>query len=404
MPNEDFKQLLEKYLTNSITHEQYQRLGELSRLRENQLLLQQMLDQDLAEQAFTQQENVALRELLYQQIDKKITQQDHTVIELPKRRFDYWRAVAAAAIIILMTSVGSYFLFFYHKNVEQPIAIHEATKDVQAPKITKATITLASGKKIVLETAANGIVATEGTVAIQKTGEGAISYSGNQQQNTAVAYNTLTNPRGSKVVTLTLSDGTKVWLNSESSLKYPTAFTGNERTVEITGEAYFEVTHRDDMPFKVRKDNTEVTVLGTHFNVNAYDDENQIKVTLLEGSVEVALRRSQGERSSVKIKPGEQVTLQRAQDDIQVLKNVDVEQVMAWKNGMFRFEGTNIEAIMRQVKRWYDVDVTYQVNTQNLNFSGVVGRKESVSELLKIMELTGLVHFKIENKKIIVMK
>jgi ferric-dicitrate binding protein FerR (iron transport regulator) len=181
-------------------------------------------------------------------------------------------------------------------------------------------------------------------------------------------------------------------------VRYPVAFIGSDRKVEITGEAYFEVTHDARKPFIVSKGETSVTVLGTHFNVNAYDDEDALRVTLLEGSVKVSANNN-----SVTIKPNEQAVI-KSNAPLTIDHSVDVEQVMAWKNGLFRFNNTNILSIMQQVKRWYDVDVVYEIPTQNLNFSGFVGRKENVSQLLKIMELTGLVRFKVEGKKITVIK
>jgi hypothetical protein len=267
--------------------------------------------------------------------------------------------------------------------------------DVEAPQSNRAAITLASGHKIYLDSAAKGILVSQGNVKLFKLADGEITYSGS---NTAAEYNTLTNPRGSRPVAMTLTDGTKVWLNAGSSLTYPVAFTGKERNVEITGEAYFEVTHHTGMPFTVKKlgDDASILVLGTHFNVNAYDDEAAMKITLLEGAVKV----SKGTNSSL-LTPGQQAELKDG--SIRLINDADMDEVMAWKNGKFQFgEKTGIETIMRQVARWYDVETEYRGKV-NRHFWGSISRNVNVSQVLKMLETTGAVHFKMEGMKVIVM-
>ncbi|HEX2630722.1 MAG TPA: FecR domain-containing protein, partial [Chitinophagaceae bacterium] len=182
-----------------------------------------------------------------------------------------------------------------------------------------------------------------------------------------------------------------VWLNAGSSITYPASFGGNTREVEMTGEAYFEIAKDASKPFIVKKGETSVTVLGTHFNVNAYDDEKDLRVTLLEGSVNV---------NGTKIRPNQQAIVG---DDIRVTDKINIEEVMAWKNGLFRFETLNIEQIMRQVSRWYDVEIVYESHPQE-HFKGDIPRDVPVSKVLQLLEATEAVHFKIENKRIIVMK
>jgi len=226
------------------------------------------------------------------------------------------------------------------------------------------------------------------------------------------------------VISLTLSDGTKVWLNSESSLKYPTAFNGNAREVEITGEAYFEVRSQESgarsgaSPFIVRKKDVSVTVLGTHFNVNAYDDEDVIKVTLLEGSVRMSslledqgaslrggIPRASGQSQlkSVILKPGEQGVVTQ-NSELRTQNSVDLEAVMAWKNGKFIFNETSIDVIMKQISRWYDVEVEYVGAKPDVHFIGDISRRENISEVLKMLEQTKAVKFSIEGEKIKVMR
>ena len=243
-----------------------------------------------------------------------------------------------------------------------------------------------------LDSASNGSLATEGNTRIEKLSDGQIVYTG--KETGEMEYNTLTVPRGSKIASITLSDGTKVWLNSSSSLTYPVAFAGNERDVKISGEAYFEVAHNAAKPFKVIKGETLITVLGTHFNVNAYEDESSIKVTLLQGAVKV----DRGTLTKL-LKPGQQA---QVSSDIKINNEVNVDEVMAWKNGEFQFgEAADIHSIMREIARWYDVDIEYKGDISG-HIGGTISRDENVSQVLSMLEMTGAVKFLIEGKKIVV--
>lgn len=298
-----------------------------------------------------------------------------------------WKRIAVAASIAIVLGLGSYFLFFNKSDKkEQIVKIEEPAKDVEAPKVTKAMITLANGQQVLLDSLTT---LSQGNVNIEKTKDGQIVYNGSAA---IVEYNVMINPRGSKVQPLTLNDGTKVWLNAESSIKFPTAFIGNERSVEITGEAYFEAAHDATKPFIVKDKirGTEVQVIGTHFNVNTYTDELTTKITLLEGSVKV--------NQSVILKPGQQA---QVANETKVLNNVDIEQVMAWKNGNFKFSRTDLKIIMREIGRWYDVEVVYEGNIPVQLYNVGVPRTANVSEVLKGLEYTGA-HFSVEGKKIIV--
>ncbi len=313
---------------------------------------------------------------------------------VPMRR--RWYQIAAAAVIILALGTGIYFLA-NNKTVKpgNEVATTEV-KDIKAPASNRAMITLANGQTVYLDSANNGQLAVQGNVKLVKLANGSIAYeNANGEITTTMQYNTLSNPRGSKVINMTLADGSKVWLNAGSSVTYPVAFIGNERQVKITGEAYFEVAHDANKPFKVGKGDMEVTVLGTHFNVNAYDDETDIKVTLLEGSVKV----NNASRSSVVIKPGQQAIVN---GDVRILSGADIDQVMAWKNGRFVFgDKADIQTIMRQIARWYDVDVEYKGNVTSY-FGGSISRDANVSEVFKVLEATGNVRCKLEGRKVVV--
>jgi ferric-dicitrate binding protein FerR (iron transport regulator) len=192
-----------------------------------------------------------------------------------------------------------------------------------------------------------------------------------------------------------------VWLNAESSLRFPVTFSGDTRTVEITGEAYFEVAHNARKPFKVLANGTEVQVLGTHFNVHAYKDEPEIKTTLVQGSVKVRSGLSTGELHTAILKPGEQA--QMNDNKLTIANDIDMQQVLAWKNGQFMFNDATIESIMQQVTRWYDVDVRYDAKISK-HFIANIPRNVPLSELLKLLELTDQVHFKIQGRQITVIR
>ncbi|THU35856.1 DUF4974 domain-containing protein [Niastella caeni] len=328
------------------------------------------------------------------------------------RMFPVWK-VAIAATVMLMLGAGSYFLFFAKagKKAELAKTALPVSNDVKAPENNRAMIILENGEKVFLDSAGNGILASLDNVNVLKTANGKIVYSPVRGSvNEEAAYHTLFNPRGSKVQFLTLSDGTKVWLNNESSIKYPIVFTGNERKVEITGEAYFEVAKNAAKPFKVKKVNNDavVQVLGTHFNMNTYDDEETIKVTLLEGSVKVgnlpAGRKEEehaaGNPALVILKPGEQAVL-GANSPFIIDHSPNLEQVMAWKNGMFVMEKSGIGSILKQIARWYDVDVVYENGVPEGTLSGEVPRDLTLSHVLKLLEYSG-VNAIIDGKRIIV--
>ncbi|MBN9384799.1 MAG: FecR domain-containing protein [Chitinophagaceae bacterium] len=306
----------------------------------------------------------------------------------------------AAAAVILVTAGG---LYFRHQNKnEKPdtLSAIPVAGDIKAPQSNRATITLARGQKVFLDSAANGQLAMQGQVRLVKMAEGKIGYEGAAPagQPGEVVYNTVTNPRGSKVVNITLADGSRVWLNAGSSLTYPVAFTGKERNVQFTGETYFEISPDASKPFTVtrRGDNIRIKVLGTRFNVNAYDDEMALKVTLLEGSVRV----DKGKNTSL-LKPGQQVQVK--EDRNRVIDDIDIDEVMAWKNEKFRFsEKTDIEMIMRQIARWYDLDIEYQGKV-NEHFWGSISRTVNASQVFKMLQATGFVKFRIEGRKVTVM-
>jgi hypothetical protein len=315
-----------------------------------------------------------------------------------------------AAAVVIFAVAGGYFLFHSPTSpaLAQKVSVKKDTAvahDV-APGHSGAILTLANGEKVVLDSLHNGLLASQGTVKIIKQGNN-VSYQYGNKSSGEILYNTMTTPNG-RQYQLELSDGTKVWLDAGSSITYPASFVGNERKVEITGEVYFEVktlfiptkSGNEKMPFTVlinprSKLKREIQVLGTHFNINAYSNEASAKITLLEGSVKVF-----NENSSVIIQPGEQAVLDNEANKMSVV-NADVNEAVAWKDGFFSFNNADIETIMRQVERWYDVQVVYEGEKPKDRYGGEVSKNVNASDMLKILEVSG-VHFQIEGKKIII--
>lgn len=303
------------------------------------------------------------------------------------RRIPLYRRWWAAASIILVLAAGAYYLASDEKIAEPVVA--ELTPHLIPPGKEGAVLTLADGSQVLLDTITTGTVALQHGVTA-KVVDGTLVYEG---KGNAVVYNTMSTPKG-RQFQLTLPDGTKVWLNAASSIRYPTAFSGNERRVGITGEAYFEVT-KNTTPFVVDADGrAEVTVLGTHFNINSYSNEAHLYATLLEGSVRI----TKGKESKL-LQPGEQA---RVSGGVQVVSSVNIEQVVAWKNGLFDFDGASLEEVMRQLERWYDIDVVYKGKVPNITFWGGITKDVPLGDLL-----TGLkrseVNFRIEGRQLIVL-
>lgn len=314
-------------------------------------------------------------------------------MEAPIRRIRRIRPypVAAAALLFIILSGAS--LYILNKKPAAPPQTL-AAKDVLPPAATRAVLTLSDGSNIVLDSAAKGNIATQHTTAVIKQGDGDIAYqaAGNAAE---IEYNTLTVPRGSRIAHLTLADGTRVWLNAGSSLRYPVAFNGPDRKVEVTGESYFEVAPDKARPFIVNKRDNAIKVLGTHFNVNAYDEEGPMKVTLLEGSVKVSTGSGDG-----LLLPG-QMAIMDAGRRIDVLKSVDLERVMAWKDGYFNFSNADIRTVMRELSRWYGLELEFN-NVTTERFHVEISRDIPLSKVLRILELTDKIHFDISGKKVTV--
>lgn len=300
-------------------------------------------------------------------------------VVIPLYRRPWFRYAAAAAVVIVATL--AVWLMGPHKTSLPPAGNDAAQKEVPPGK-DGAILTLADGSTVVLDTMGNGLVARQnGSHVVLENGK-IIYYE--DAANEAMVYNTMSTPRG-RQFNLSLPDGTRVWLNAESSLRFPTAFTGNERKVEVSGEAYFEVAQMKDKPFRVSINNgPDVEVLGTSFNVNAYPDEPGINTTLLDGSVKVVARANpELNGNTVVLKPGQQAQSAPGSGQGLRVKHVDLDEVVAWKNGAFSFNDADLKTVMRQLARWYNVDIEYAGELPEMKpFTGKLGRSLTLADLL----------------------
>lgn len=318
----------------------------------------------------------------------------------PARHILMW--VVAASLFALVVGYGVFMIS--RERITGQVAARSgySGEDVSAGG-NRAVLTLAGGRRIILDSARNGQLASQGNTSIIKGDSGLLTYQAGsysmQNGNSSpmpLQYNTLSTPRGG-TYQLVLPDGSKVWLNAASSIRYPTAFTAKQRQVEMTGEVYFEIAPRKNQPFKVKVNEMEVDVLGTHFDINAYTDESAIKTTLLTGKVKV-----KGGEQVRMLTAGQQVRLNR-QGELNLIRHVDVASVVAWKRGLFYFDNADLPTIMRQLSRWYDIAVVYKAGSDSgRRFNGQVFRSLNLSQVLKVLELGGI-HFRLEAKKLIVL-
>lgn len=388
--------LFKRYLANQCSEEEERIFLELLKSGSHDAFLQDLIDIELKQDIDPQFKDLPLvkEELknMKKQIIRQITGQN--VRQHPANN-RLWFKIAA----VLLLFAGA--IFFKIHTEKQDLAA-----DVR-PGGNKAILTLADGSKIILDQAGEGNLAQQAGVQIVKTTNGQLVYSiketaGSGKGTASNLTNTISTPRGGQYQ-VNLPDGTRVWLNAASSLKFPLSFAGlKERKVELKGEAYFEVEKDASKPFVVQSDQQIVQVLGTHFNINSYGDEPDTKTTLLEGAVKVtAVNGTKAEQAF--LKPGQQAQINSASTHVNVVR-VDPMVEIAWKNGQFFFENESIENIMKQISRWYDVEVIYEDEMAGKTVWGSVTRYTNVSKVLSILELTGGIHFKIEGRRIIVHK
>ncbi|NII26252.1 FecR family protein [Pseudoflavitalea sp. X16] len=342
--------------------------------------------------------------------DHEANEQQARVVPLFRRYRWGW-----AAAIILLIGVGGY-LFYQSRQPDAAAIVNKYQPNDAAPGTTKAVLTLSDGRQVTIDTAQSGQLAVQGKTIVEHD-QGAITYNGKGQEKTPKSaqqplYNTLTTGRGEQSPPLVLSDGTKVWLNALSSIRFPVAFTGNVRQVEITGEAYFEVASALSPVEESKKiafivnivtpsgDGAAVEVVGTQFNINAYPDEIAIKTTLLEGKVKVSLTQPQTTNSQPQtLLPGQQAQI--VNNQLSIINNPNIDQTIAWKRGLFDFNRASLQTVLRQLSRWYDIEVKFEGNIPAQTFRGKMTRDLNLSQVIQALQEVD-VKFRIEGKTLIV--
>ncbi len=416
--------LLMKHLQGNLSDAEQEQLNQWrSQSERNRRLFESINDEEQLRQlvlAWHQEEEEDNEAIILSKIRRQIGSNTPTI---PVRRMSRLRRFArVAAMVLLLAGVGGYGYYLMNRKSSAPAAMAKKTVDIP-PGRDGAILTLSDGRQLVLDSLGNGVVATQnGTQVVVKNG--ALAYTPGTG-STAPVYNTLTTPKG-RQFQLILPDGTKVWLNAASSLRYPTVFSDDERWVEVTGEAFFEVASvqlpvrtlsRQKMPFIVNilsplsqggPGGVKIEVLGTQFNVNAYSNEAAVKTTLVEGSLKIVKRETadgkqsaDGKENSIILKPGEQAVVV-AHSPLTIDHSPDVAKAIAWKSGFFNFEDASLEEVMRQLERWYDIEVVYEKNIPDIQFGGKMSNNVSLSGLLKSLQEMG-VHFRVEGRKLIVL-
>ncbi|RPD41828.1 FecR domain-containing protein [Chitinophaga barathri] len=377
------EKLLQQYLDGKCTPGEAEALMAWLQANGNHKALLQKMQEEFS-QVLTSQP--AIDQEISDRIEARLLQQIGApkVVHLRRRRT--W--LAAASILVLLAAGGLYL--FTADNTEVPKLA--STPDITAPKdiapgSSKAVLTLTDGSTITLDSAGNQVI-HQGQTLVQLN-NGRLEYD-TDNIGQAVGYNMLAVPRGGQF-TIVLPDGSRVWLNSASKLRYPTAFTGEKRLVELEGQGYFEVQKDAEHPFIVKTKSLDVEVLGTGFDVMAYPDEKSINTTLVEGAVRV---------KDVMLKPGQQARMEYSTGCIYV-EPADIQQVIAWKTGFFEFDDANLAEIMRQASRWYDIDIVMNTTGKDKAFGGRISRNLPLSELLHMLEANGA-RFNLQGRKLIV--
>jgi len=386
--------LFKGYISGSLTEIETAELKDWAQLSlENRKILEDLGNEGYIEAGIKNQqtfniENALLRIKKEADVDKG-------------RTYKLIKYITIAASFFLVSFFGFYF---YQKKINTS-GVSTARNKINVGG-SNAILTLANGDTIVLNGVKNGRVAVQGNTVLNKTKEGKLVYVPAEDVQGVVGYNTITTPRGGEYE-LTLSDGSRVWLNSASSIKYPTVFTGEKRAVEITGEVYMEVAKMKNRPFIVSSKGQQVEVLGTHFNINAYSDEPLTTTTLLEGSVRVSVPQAgiaphtPPSRRNVLLSANQQAL--RSRQELKVV-TANVEEVVAWKNGYFRFNNDDIHSVMRKLSRWYDFDFVFDGGLPGEGFNGTISRYKNINQVLAMLEYSNAIHFKIEGRRITVMR
>jgi ferric-dicitrate binding protein FerR (iron transport regulator) len=386
------KRIVDRYLSDEATPEERAILDEWYRSFDDRFAEVSSNDEDSPEK---------LGERMRLRLLEEIGARD--VVPMGPRRYS-WIGMAAALLLLLGLGLGIRMIWF---NVEADAVSPKIVRaDVRplTPGTDRAWLRLSDGSVLYLDSSGPGLLASEAGMRLEKKADGSIVYVSGQGisvPSDTMVFHEISTPRGGQYQVI-LSDGTRVWLNAETTLRFPVVFSGADRHVDLLGEAYFEVAKDQRRPFRVMTAGSLVEVFGTHFNVNAYADEAAVRTTLLEGRVGVRPSSGASGHTLRMLSPGQQASV-KPDGTVRVDDRADTEEAIAWKNGRFHFNSADIRAIMRQIARWYDAEVVFEGNPE-LHFTGQITRRDEVSRVLQMMEMTGEVRFRIEGRKIIVYK
>lgn len=390
--------LIARHLNDELNDQEKQELDKwVQQSEDHQRFFRQFTDEEAL--ASTLKEYETSKDIVYDKIKEAVSFKEQTNKKIINIRWFHLRRFTAVAASLLLLAGAFVWWNIYEKNDWVAETVVEQTIRDSQPASQGAVLKLADGKEIVLDDAMDGAVAKQGNTQVTKQG-GLLSYTGNNSAN-KVLYNTLSTPKG-KIYQLLLPDSSKVWLNAASSIRFPTAFMGGDRSVEVTGEVYFEVKKDAEMPFHVTiNQRATIDVLGTSFNVNAYDNEEVLRTTLLTGSVRIQVQEGRG--NGVVLKPGQQAQVKHLhiEQSIAVVHNANIKNVMGWKDGYFSLDDLTLEELMREVERWYDVEVVYEKGIPVKAFFGKVNRNLSLLDFMEGLKDWG-VRFKLEGRKLII--
>lgn len=403
MADQSLEYYIDRYLRGVLTPEESAVLRRLLDDPAQSSTLHSLMDAQLSEWEKSDMAFPEVTERLQRALAEQITEQPQPAA--PVRHLSVrWRWVWAAASIGLVLGIGAYIRTINKKAAPARVSESQQLKADVQPGGNKAVLTLADGTTIVLDNAANGSLAQQGSAEVVKLGNGQIVYHRKGSAGKEVLWNTMRTPPGG-AYQVVLPDGTKVWLNAASAITYPTAFVANTREVKIKGEAYFEAAKNKQQPFMVDIDGkSRVEVLGTSFNINSYENEEDVRTTLFDGSIRVIR-----DDKSVLLKPGQQAVVavvggqSKNSVPIAVRMDADTDQVLAWKNGYFDFNGLNLQAIMRQLERWYDIKVKYQDSVSDGIYGGKMSRSVNLSDVLYILQKVGGIQFRLEGKTLTIL-
>ena len=392
--------LLNLYLNGSIGQKDMAELRHIISNEENADFFLQKIETKLQSESFDSNSEMGINaDVLFEKIMSKAISINQVNKITPKRRMPFIRNLAIAAGVAML--MGLLWILKANNAIDNFGSKNHVAESIEGvnvfPGSNKATLTLGDGKVVLLDNNTSKNISSQGVSAVSVSKEGELIYQiAKSDAKADDVINTLFVPKAGQYK-LQLADGTMIWMNAASTLRYPASFHGSVREVELTGEAYFEVAHDKEKPFIVKlKNETRVQVLGTSFNINAYENENELLTTLLEGRVKVITPISQQA-----LIPGQQSQIDQS-GKIRVATDINTEEVIAWKNGQFNFHGTDLRTLMRQIERWYDIEIEYKGDFPKDRFSGTVSRTANLSQVLKILELSE-VHFKMDGKKLIVM-